>query len=110
MRKYCIIFKYSTVKKKISPFLPTVPTFAVRETDVPRYNEGTSGTPLKPLIDDSALRPLSSLRVQVSFSSSVSRTANVGTVGKNRLQKRNGGQKWVNCLGVEFRDEVNHVL
>ena len=26
----------------------------------------------------------------------VSRTANVGTVGKNWLRKRNGGQKWVN--------------
>ena len=26
---------------------------------------------------------------------SVSRTANVGTVGKNWLRKRNGGQKWV---------------
>ena len=43
-------------------FLPTVPTFAVRETDVSRHNGGTSGAPLKPHRDDSALRALSSLR------------------------------------------------
>ena len=49
-------------------FLPTVPTFAVRETDVSRHNGGTSGAPLKPLRDDSAL------------------TANVGTVGMNGLR------------------------
>ena len=42
--------------------MPTVPTFAVRETDVTRHNGGTSGAPLKPLRDDSALRALSSLR------------------------------------------------
>ena len=46
----------------INPFLLTVPTFAVRETDVSRHNGGTSGAPLKPLRDDSALRALSSLR------------------------------------------------
>ena len=45
-----------------NPFLPTVPTFAVRETDVSRHNGGPSGAPLKPLRDDSALRALSSLR------------------------------------------------
>ena len=45
------------------PILPTVPTFAVRETDVSRHIGGTSGVPLKPLRDDSALRALSSLRV-----------------------------------------------
>ena len=39
--------------------MPTVPTFAVRETDVPQHNGGTSGAPLKPLRDDSALRALS---------------------------------------------------
>ena len=32
----------------INPFLPTVPTFAVRETDVSRHNGGTSGAPLNP--------------------------------------------------------------
>ena len=37
------------------PFLPTVPVFAVRETDVSRHNGGASGAPLKPLRDDSAL-------------------------------------------------------
>ena len=38
-----------------NPFMPTVQTFAVRETDVSRHNGGTSGAPLKPLRDDSAL-------------------------------------------------------
>jgi len=42
--------------------MPTVPTFAVRETDVSRHNGGTSGVPLKHLRDDSAMRALSSLR------------------------------------------------
>ena len=42
--------------------MPTVPTFAVRETVVFRHNGGTSGAPLKPPRDDSALRALSSLR------------------------------------------------
>ena len=37
----------------VNPFMPTVPTFAVRETDVSRHNGGTSGAPLKPLRDDS---------------------------------------------------------
>ena len=43
-------------------FLPTVPTFTVRESEVSRHNRGTSGAYLKPLRDDSALRALSSLR------------------------------------------------
>ena len=42
--------------------LPTVPTFAVRETDVSRHNGGASDAPLKPLRVDSALRALSTLR------------------------------------------------
>ena len=42
----------------VNPFLPTVPPFAVRETDASRHNGGTSGAPLKPLRDDSALRAL----------------------------------------------------
>ena len=41
--------------------MPTVPTFAVRETDVSWHNVGASGAPLKPLRDDSVLRALSSL-------------------------------------------------
>ena len=45
-----------------NPFVPTVPTFAIRETDVSRHNGGTSGVPLKPHRDDSALRALSSQR------------------------------------------------
>ena len=48
--------------KGFNPFMPTVPTFAVRETDVSRHNGGTSGAPFKPLIVDSALRALSTLR------------------------------------------------
>ena len=48
----------------------------------PSFQLCTSGAPLKPL------------RVPaLSRETSVSRTANVGTVGKNWLQKRNGGQK-----------------
>ena len=39
----------------LNPFLPTVPTFAERETDDSRHNGGTSGAPLKPLRDESAL-------------------------------------------------------
>ena len=77
--------------EEFNPFLPTVPTFAVRETDVSRHNGGNSGAPLKPLRDDSALRALSSLRglrgapevPPLCRETSVSRTANVGTVGMN---------------------------
>jgi len=73
--------------------LPTVPTFAVRETEVSRHNGGTSGAPLKPLEDDSAMKALSSLRSlrgapevpPLYRETSVSRTVNVGTVGKNGL-------------------------
>ena len=75
------------------PFMPTVPTFAVRETDVSRHNGGALGAPLKPLRDGSVLRALSSLRglsgapEALSFcrETSVSLTANVGTVGKKWL-------------------------
>ena len=60
---------------------------------------------IAPLRDDSALRALSSLRglrgapeaSPLCRETWVSRTANVGTVGKNRLPKRNGEQKWVNA-------------
>ena len=77
----------------INPFMPTVPTFAVRETDVSRHNGGALSAPLKPLRDDSALRTLSSLRglrgaqkePPLCRETSISRTANVGTVGKNGL-------------------------
>ena len=73
--------------------MPTVPAFAVRETDVSLHNGGTSGGPLKPLRDDSAVRALSSLRglmrapevPPLCRETSVSRTANVGTW----LRKRN---------------------
>ena len=73
--------------------MPTVPTFAVRETDVSRHNGGTSGAPLEPLRDDNVLRALSSLgglrgppeAPPLCRETSVSRTANVGTVGMNGL-------------------------
>ena len=42
----------------VNPFMPTVPTFAVRETCVSRHNGGAAGAPLKPLRDDSAMRAL----------------------------------------------------
>ena len=82
--------------------MPTVPTFAVRETDVSRYNGGTSGAPLKPLRDDSALRALSSLKglsgapegPPLCRETSVSRTANVGTVGMNGLNQLFFSQLW----------------
>ena len=88
-----------TLAQKLTHFCPPlrfrnlVPTFAVRETDVSRHNGGTSGAPLKPLRDDSALRTLSSLRglrgapevPPLCRETSVSRTANVVTVGKNGL-------------------------
>ena len=48
--------------KNFNQFLLTVPTFAVRETNVSRHNGGTSGAPLKPLSVDSVLRALSSMR------------------------------------------------
>ena len=52
--------------------MPTVQTFAVRET-------------------------------------SVSRTANVGMVGKNWLQKRNVGQKWVNLSYLYMPNETTRL-
>ena len=63
-----------------------VPTFAVRETASLGIRGDTSGAPLKPLRDDSALRILSSLRglrgapevPPLCRETSVSRTANVG--------------------------------
>ena len=68
-----------------NPFMPTVPTFAVRETDVSRHNGGTSGAPLKPLRNDSALRGVRGSPIMPR--DAVSRTTNV---------ERNGGHKWVN--------------
>ena len=41
--------------EQVGKFLPTVPTFAVRETNVSQHNGGTAGAPLKPLRDDIAL-------------------------------------------------------
>ena len=59
------LLQVSVLCADVNPFLPTVPTFAVRESDVSRHNGGTSGAPLKPLRDDSALRALSSLRALI---------------------------------------------
>ena len=49
-------------KRSVNPFVPTVPTFAVRETASLGIMGETAGAPLKPLRDDSVLRALSSLR------------------------------------------------
>ena len=96
-------------------FRNQVPTFAVRETDVSRHNGCSSGAPLKPSRDNSALRALSSLRglrgapavPPLCRETSVSRTANVGTW----LRKRNGGQNWVNStlLPLERRPRILRV-
>ena len=86
----------------MDPFKPFLPTVAFSKLSsnicyprdcVSRHNGGTSGTPLKPLTDDRALRTLSSLKVlrgapevpPLCRETSVSRTANVGTVGMNGL-------------------------
>ena len=42
---------YDHLEVGINPFIPTVPSFAVRKTDVSRHNGRTSGAPLKPLRD-----------------------------------------------------------
>ena len=75
-----------------NPFMPTVPTFAVRETDVSRDNGGTSGAPLNAsetivLSEHYRLRGLRGAPEvpPVCRETSVSRTANVGTVGMNGL-------------------------
>ena len=65
--------KSKTVKTSLNTFMPTVPTFAVRETDV-------------------------------------SRTANVGTVGKNWFRKCNGGQKWIKTMILHQSARKNGVF
>ena len=76
----------------INPFMPTVAFNICFQRDcVSRHNGGTSGAPLKPLRDDRVLRALSSLRglreapegPPLCRETSVSRTANVCTVGMN---------------------------
>ena len=72
----------------INPFMPTVAFNICYPRDcVSRHNGVTSGAPLKPLRDDSALRALSSLRGQQMLE----RWANIGfensTVGKNGLRQ-----------------------
>ena len=78
---YCRIY--------INPFISTVAFNICCPRDcVSRPNGGTAGAPLKPLRDDSALRTLSSLRglrgtpevPPLCRETSVSRTANVGTL------------------------------
>ena len=79
-------------------FRNQVPTCDVRETDVSRHNGGTSGAPLKPLRDDSALRTLSSYGgtrgSPIMPRDAVSRTAHVGTVGKNGLMSHCSTSRW----------------
>ena len=63
---------------ELQAIFPTVPNICCPRDCVSRHNGGTSGAPLKPLRDDSALR-------------AVSRTANV---------ERTGRHKWVNLTRV----------
>ena len=101
----------------LNSFLPSIPTFAVRETDVSRYNGGASGAPLKPLRDDSALKALSFLRglrgapevPPLYRETSVSRTSNVGTVGKNWLQKL-GLMTHEIQFSIQFYDGLNNFI
>ena len=81
---------------ELNPLMPTGAFNICCPRDcVSRHNGGTSGAPLKPLRDDSALRALSTLRglrgapdvSPLCRETSVSRTANVGTVGKNGLNE-----------------------
>ena len=74
-------------------FLPPVPTFAVRETDVFRHNGGTSGAPIKPLRDDSALRALSSQGFKGGTRGAPIMPRDVSLSDSKCW---NGGQKWVN--------------
>jgi len=69
----------------VNPFMP-IGAFNIccPRDGVSRHNGGTSGAPLKPLIVDSALRALSSLRGL--------RDANV---------ERTGGHKWVILNNME---------
>ena len=64
--------------ESLNPFMPTVQTFTVRETSVSRHNGGTSGAPLKPLRDDSAMRALSSLRGGQKLVAKTQRWAKMG--------------------------------
>ena len=84
----------------LNPFVPTDAFLQLSSNIccprdcVSRHNGGTSGAPLKPLRDDSALRILSSLRglrgahevPPIMPRDTVSRTANVGTVAMNGLR------------------------
>ena len=96
----------SAQQYKVRPLNPFVPTVAFSQLSsnmcCPRdcvswHNGGSSGAPLKPLRDDSGLRTLSSLRglrgapegpPLCRETCAVSRTAHVGTVGKNGLNPR----------------------
>ena len=39
---------YATRNRELNPFMPTVPKYAVRETDVSQHNGGTRGVPIMP--------------------------------------------------------------
>ena len=71
------------------------------ETDVTRHNGGTSGTPLKLLRDDSALRALSSLR---------SWNGNVGTVGMNGLIQSASRLKAINARYMDCKGHADCLL
>ena len=60
------------VSYSFNPFMPTVAFNICCPRDcVSRHNGVTSGAPLKPLSDDSALRALSSLRGQQMLNATV---------------------------------------
>ena len=87
LHQRCLCFVF------FNPFLPTVLTFAVRETNVSRHNGGTSGAPLKPLRDDSTVRALSSQGFKGGTRGSPIMPRDVSLSDSKCW---NGGQKWVN--------------
>ena len=85
--------------------MPTVQTFAVRETDVSRHNGGTSGASLKPLRDDSALRTLSSLRGLRGATEGGSPIMPTD-VSLSDSKCWNGGHEWVMVIAVMHTEEA----
>ena len=72
------VWRRCRTQHPLNPFMPTVPTFAVRETNVSRHNGGTAGSPLKALREDSALS-------RTIVTQSLGQQMLNATVGKNGL-------------------------
>ena len=92
----------STYKPLFNPFMPTGALNICCPRDcVSRHNGGTSGAPLKPLRDDSALRALSTLR---------------GLRGAPEMpplcrETQSLGQQMLNAtLGVNGLSTLNHLI